>query len=71
MDAKKIIDAVGGRKQVMQMTELTRGRIYQWISENHIPDPWLKMFEAKFPDLDWESLRATHKASGKKKQINH
>lgn len=57
MDTKKIIEAVGGRKAVMEMTGLTKGRISQWVTEESIPAPWLKFFEAKFPDLDWPYLR--------------
>jgi hypothetical protein len=57
MDTKKIIDAVGGRKAVMSMTGLTKGRISQWAVANDIPTPWLKFFEAKFPELDWPYLR--------------
>lgn len=56
MDTRKIIEAVGGRKEVMAMTGLTRGRIYQWMDEESIPTPWLKFFQAKFPKLDWPAL---------------
>jgi len=56
MNSRKVIEAVGGRKQVIAMTGLTRGRISQWVTENDIPTPWLKFFEAKFPDLDWDAL---------------
>ncbi|WP_165973770.1 hypothetical protein [Paucimonas lemoignei] len=54
----KIIDAVGGRKAVIEMTGLSRGRISQWVTDKAIPTPWLKFFEAKFPALDWDALRA-------------
>lgn len=56
MDTKKIIAEVGGRRSVMEMTELTKGRISQWVTDNSIPTPWLKFFQAKFPHLDWPSL---------------
>jgi len=59
MDTRKIIEAVGGRKAVIEMTGLTRGRIYQWMDEENIPTPWLKFFEAKYPDLDWGELLGT------------
>ena len=41
----------------MEMTGLTKGRISQWVSDGNIPTPWLKFFEAKFPNLDWPHLR--------------
>lgn len=56
MDTKKIIAEVGGRKAVMEMTGLTKGRISQWVNDNKIPAPWLKFFQAKFPSLDWPHL---------------
>lgn len=56
MDTRKIIDAVGGRKAVQEMTGLSRGRIYQWMDEESIPKPWLKFFQAKFPKLKWNDL---------------
>ena len=56
MNAEKIIKAIGGRKVVIEMTGLTKGRISQWVVDNSIPVPWLKFFGAKFPDLDWEEL---------------
>ncbi|KDR41149.1 hypothetical protein [Caballeronia glathei] len=50
MDATKIIEAMGGRRRVMQITGLTKGRISQWVSGNHIPDPWMVAFRAMNPD---------------------
>lgn len=40
----------------MDMTGLSRGRIYQWLDGEPIPKPWLKFFQAKFPKLDWVAL---------------
>lgn len=56
MDTLKLIEALGGRKAVIEMTGLTRGRISHWVTQNHIPRPWLKFFQEKFPDLDWPNL---------------
>jgi hypothetical protein len=56
MNAKNLIEAVGGRKKVMELTGLSRGRISQWVTGNDIPVAWLKFFQAQFPRLDWKSL---------------
>lgn len=50
MDAAQIIDRLGGTKDVMEMTGLTKGRISQWRSENHIPNTWMRIFRAERPD---------------------
>jgi hypothetical protein len=63
MDAQKIIDAIGGRKAAMALTGLTKGRISQFITGNHIPRPWLMLFEEKFPSLDWSHLKDETKKS--------
>lgn len=63
MDTLKIIEAIGGRKAVIEMTGLSRGRISQWVTEKSIPTPWLKFFEAKFPNLDWKQLSASVSSS--------
>lgn len=55
MNAKQIIAAAGGRKAVIEMTGLTRGRISQWVVSDQIPKAWLKFFEAKFPHVDFTS----------------
>jgi hypothetical protein len=70
MNTKKIIEAVGGRKKVMEMTGLTRGRIYQWMDEGNIPTPWLKFFEAKYPELDWDQLRSEQSRAHLQPQTN-
>jgi hypothetical protein len=57
MDTKKLMDVLGGRKAVIEITELTRGRISQWVVENEVPTPWLKFFKAKFPRVDWASYQ--------------
>lgn len=49
MDAKQIVEAMGGVKETVKITGLTRGRIYQFMKENHIPRPWLLFFHAKNP----------------------
>jgi len=50
MNANQIVDVMGGRKEVMKITGLSKGRISQWINENHIPLPWLTAFRALKPD---------------------
>lgn len=49
MNANQIVDVMGGRKEVMKITGLSKGRISQWINENHIPLPWLTAFRALKP----------------------
>jgi hypothetical protein len=56
MNAEQIVQAMGGRKRVMEITGLTKGRISQWIIENHIPTPWLKLFRALQPST-FEKMR--------------
>lgn len=51
MDVGTIIDELGGNKAVMGMTGLTKGRISQWRTENHIPRAWRKFFAGRRPDL--------------------
>ena len=50
MNATKIIEAMGGRRRVMDITGLSKGRISQWASSNHIPDSWMVAFRALNPD---------------------
>lgn len=47
MNTEKIIQLMGGRKKVMEITGLTRSRISQMISNNYIPKAWLVAFSAK------------------------
>ncbi|CAB3804847.1 hypothetical protein GCM10011400_51590 [Paraburkholderia caffeinilytica] len=53
MNATKVIEAMGGRRRVMDITGLSKGRISQWTSSNHIPDSWMVAFRA----LDPEAVR--------------
>jgi DNA-binding transcriptional regulator YdaS (Cro superfamily) len=46
MDANQVIKVMGGRQAVMKITGLSKGRISQWITGNHIPVPWLAAFRA-------------------------
>jgi hypothetical protein len=50
MNATKIIEAMGGRRRVMDITGLSKGRISQWASSNHIPESWMVAFRALNPD---------------------
>lgn len=51
MDAKQIIDVMGGRAEVMRITGLTKGRISQMVTENHIPVAWMVAFRAMKPSV--------------------
>lgn len=50
-NAQETIELLGGRKAVMEITGLTKGRISQWVSENKIPKYWLLQFHLMRPDL--------------------
>jgi hypothetical protein len=47
--AGDIIDRIGGPKAVMGLTKLSKGRISQWRTENHIPRVWLLYLKEKKP----------------------
>lgn len=49
MNANQVIEVMGGRKEVMRITGLSKGRISQWVNENHIPPSWLVAFRALKP----------------------
>uniref|UniRef100_UPI0033426C6A hypothetical protein n=1 Tax=Castellaniella defragrans TaxID=75697 RepID=UPI0033426C6A len=49
MEAKKIIEIMGGRAEVMRITGLTKGRISQMVKDNHIPKSWMTAFRAMKP----------------------
>lgn len=49
MNANQVIEVMGGRKEVMKITGLSKGRISQWVNENHIPPSWLVAFRALKP----------------------
>ncbi|MFM0479099.1 hypothetical protein PQQ81_01070 [Paraburkholderia strydomiana] len=49
MNANQIVTLMGGRKAVIEITGLTKGRISQWVNEDHIPAPWLAAFKAMKP----------------------
>jgi hypothetical protein len=51
MDAHEIIEALGGTKAVQGLTGLSKGRISQMRTQNHIPRSWRLLFEEKRPDL--------------------
>jgi len=63
MNTQKIVELAGGRKAVIAMTGLTKGRISQWIVWKNIPKPWLLFFQEKFPDWDWKKLLSETPAS--------
>lgn len=51
MDAADIIERLGGSKAVQALTGLTKGRISQWKTENHIPKSWKKFLQSIRPDV--------------------
>lgn len=51
MDVADLIDRLGGSKAVQGITGLSKGRISQWRTENHIPRPWLKFLQSSRPEL--------------------
>lgn len=50
MDAKTIIDNLGGQSAVRELTGLSKGRISQWWTGNHIPRSWLLYLSEKRPE---------------------
>ena len=51
MKATDIVQALGGRRKVIELTGLTKGRISQWEKQNHIPRSWLLAFHALNPEI--------------------
>lgn len=51
MNATEIIEALGGRKKVLEITLLTKGRISQWEKQNHIPRSWQMVFHLMNPEI--------------------
>ena len=49
MNVEKFILDIGGRKFLIELTGLSKGRISQWVIENRIPRAWIKYFIEKFP----------------------
>lgn len=58
MNTQSVINAIGGRKHVIADTGLHRASISYWVQKNILPVPWLKYFQSKYPQLDWETLLA-------------
>lgn len=50
MNAHQIIERMGGRAEVMRITGLTKGRISQMVTEDHIPKSWMTAFRALKPE---------------------
>ncbi len=50
MDAKNIIDILGGAQKVVSITRLSKGRISQWIKNNEIPRSWMLAFHYMKPE---------------------
>ncbi|QOT77902.1 hypothetical protein [Cupriavidus basilensis] len=54
MNARELIQALGGPQAVISETGLSKGRISQWQTSNHIPRSWVMFLRARFPDaVDW------------------
>jgi len=51
MNAHQIIERMGGRAEVMRITGLTKGRISQMVTEDHIPKSWMTAFRALKPEV--------------------
>lgn len=51
MNADEIITRLGGVREVLTITKLSKGRIAQWSSENKIPRAWLIAFHYMKPEL--------------------
>jgi hypothetical protein len=57
MNARELISKLGGTHTVIAETGLSKGRISQWQTSNHIPRPWVKYLRARFPrTVDWSQL---------------
>lgn len=50
MNVENFILEIGGRKLLIELTGLSKGRISQWVIENRIPRAWIKYFIEKFPN---------------------
>lgn len=50
MNVGKLIDALGGAKEVKKITGMSGGRISQMRTKNKMPKSWLMFFENKYPD---------------------
>ncbi len=70
MDIENFIKDIGGRKVLIELTGLTKGRISQWVTENKIPRPWIKYLLEIYPtecyangisDKIGERLKAIHR----------
>jgi hypothetical protein len=49
MNVQAFTQAVGGRRVLISVTGLSKGRISQWVTDNHIPRSWVKFLELRFP----------------------
>lgn len=50
MDAKLIVERLGGVKHVADVCELDVSSIYKWIERERIPDSWLRYFRSAAPE---------------------
>ena len=51
MNAKQIIEVVGGRKAIMALTGLKRAAISHWVTQNYIPDHWVLLLRSTYPKI--------------------
>ncbi len=49
INVEQFISDIGGRKLLIELTGLSKGRISQWVIENHIPRAWARYFLEKYP----------------------
>lgn len=64
MNADEIIQAMGGRAKIMQITGLSKSRISQWSTANRIPAAWMVAFRALNPSLGTASWEVDHVDTG-------
>ena len=56
MDARTLIEKMGGQGQVRKLTGLSKGRISQWVVSDSIPRSWAMFLSEKFPQLDFQKF---------------
>lgn len=56
MKVEDIINSMGGRPYLMRVCGVSTSQVSHWITQNHIPSHWLKLFIALRPELEWVEL---------------
>lgn len=73
MNVRELLASIGGASRIAEDCELTVGRVSQWQTANYIPRAWLALLKARFPLVQWQSLKmakseAAGRAAAKPKQ---